>query len=269
MSVKPVRAPIHVPNQTALSSGDTPAFSTVTEGVRSGGAIGVASPIQAGTQSGNKLFYFKGQSNIINDERLNRVESGFPRQRRGLPVNPSGKYQLTRQTSLNSITGQVNPATGISTTGNLPPKAVQGAISAVAGTTSVTLYWDGSNSSSPIVIKRADGTSTSINTGRRSITITGLTAGTQYGIAPYRGTNQSKLGFGPGDSGNPQILLSPTAPDAVTAQAVHLQQLYESEPVYGGVVFFSTPAAGTTTSALKTKSGATIPNVRANGLSYI
>lgn len=106
-------------------------------------------------------------------------------------------------------------------------------------TTTITWYWDGTHSSSPITILRDDNTVIGPFSG--SLTISGLTAGTTYYFYPYYDELSQAIGFvasqdGSGDTGQAFV-----APSLALAQAQGLQQRI---PLSSGPMIAATPSSG-------------------------
>ncbi len=198
--------------------------------------------------------------------RLRRLEGAYPKNSHTAPVFSKAKFTLpSRMAVLPS--GQINPISAVQAKGNLSPMVLSGVLGFSASATTVTVWWDGTNSSQVISIKRADGTSFTIPKG--SQTISGLTASTQYGFSVFWNINNTGgLSFGPGDIGAPQIAISPTASQSVNNLAIQAQQSFDAEPIYSGLVYWSTTASGGGTSGAGTSvSGGQLSPVRPRGFS--
>lgn len=198
--------------------------------------------------------------------RLRRLEGAYPKDTHTSPVYSKAKFTLpSRMAVLPS--GQINPLSAVQAKGNLSPLVLSGVLGFSASSTSITVWWDGTNSSQVISIKRADGTSFTVPKG--SQTITGLTASMQYGFSVYWNVNNTGgLSFGPGDTGSPAVAISPTASQSVNNLAIQAQQRFDAEPIYSGLVFWSTTASGGGTSGAGTsQTGGTLSPVRPRGFS--
>jgi hypothetical protein len=68
---------------------------------------------------------------------------------------------------------------------------------------SITLYWDGTNSSSPFIIQMTDGASLTVPKGTQAIT--GLSASTNYRFYPYFSDSAVRVVFPVGTVGTPKI----------------------------------------------------------------
>ena len=198
--------------------------------------------------------------------RVRRLEGAYPKDTHTSPVFSKAKFTLPSRTAV-LPSGQINPLSAVQAKGNLSPLVLSGVLGFSASSTSITVWWDGTNSSQVISIKRADGTSFTVPKG--SQTITGLVASTQYGFSVYWNVNNTAgLSFGPGDIGAPQIAISPTASQSVNNLAIQAQQSFDAEPVYSGLVFWSTTAGGGGSSGAGTsQTGGTLSPVRPRGFS--
>jgi hypothetical protein len=110
-------------------------------------------------------------------------------------------------------------------------------------TTSISIFWDGTNSSSPLRIYRDDQTIAGPFVG--NIAITGLTANTKYFFYPYFDEGQQQVLFvsQPGAVGSPPIAYT----SALIQNAI--AQIYQGRiPLFGNlaVTGIMTPAAGNT-----------------------
>jgi hypothetical protein len=202
-------------------------------------------------------------SNSDVTSRLRRLEGSYPKQKSATPVFSKSKFVLPSSTAV-TPTGQINPLSAVQAKGNLSPFVLSGSLGFIASSTSITVFWDGTNSSVPIVVKRADKTSFTVPKGAQ--TIGNLQPGTQYLFSVYWNVNNtSGLSFGPGDVGSPRIAVSPGASQATTNAALQAQQTYNAEPIYAGLVAFSTTASGQSSGAGKTPSGIPFSPVRVRG----
>jgi hypothetical protein len=199
--------------------------------------------------------------------RLRRLEGAYPKTTHTTPVFSKAKFTLPSNTAV-TPTGLINSQSAVSAKGSLSPNVLSGVLGFTATTTTITLWWDGSNHSQILSVKRADGTSFTIPPGTQ--TVTGLIAGTQYGFSVYWNINSSSgLSFGPGDSGTPQIAISPTASPTVLNVALQAQQSYKAEPIYSGQVYFTTPASGTGTGPGTSSTGGPLSSTRPRGFSTL
>jgi hypothetical protein len=199
--------------------------------------------------------------------RLRRLEGAYPKNTHTSPVFSTAKFTLPAKTAV-TPTGLISSQSSLSAKGSLSPNVLSGVLGFTATPTTITLWWDGSNHSAILSVKRANGTSFTIPPGTQ--TITGLTAGMQYGFSVFWNINSSSgLSFGPGDSGSPKIAISPTASPTVLNVALQAQQSYVAEPIYSGQVYFTTPATGTGTGAGTSFTGGTLSSTRPRGFSTL
>jgi hypothetical protein len=185
--------------------------------------------------------------------RIARLEDSVP-----LLIN-GGTFAANRYATQTSVplaavsNGLIDlTGTGIQTIGSIPPSVNTSGFAATATTTSITWYWDGTNASSVIVLKRADKTQRVIPAN--SITVNSLSANTWYGFLPYwTEANTCGVGWIPGDSGVPLIAFAggtgasfvPTATSAALTNAAIAQLFQGREQLSSGFMTFKTPAAGT------------------------
>ncbi len=182
------------------------------------------------------------------EARLARVESVVPYLVGGGSFAPQ---QFSTIDAAGIIDGKLNLAvsSGINVKGIMSPNIVDGQFSvAKPSDSSATIYWDGTNSSRVIIIRRPDsqgqglnGTSTTVPGS--NITITGLTHDLTYQILPYWVPfNSCGIGFAPGTVGTPKIAFLSTDSDTTFAQGRAIQSLMGREPL--GNVSWMQPAAG-------------------------
>jgi hypothetical protein len=115
---------------------------------------------------------------------------------------------------------------------------VQGNFGFTSTGSSITIYWDGSNGSRLLAIRRADGTNYSITAG--SMTIGGLTAGVQYGFSAFVAIGQPQsLSFSQGDAGTPGFAFSPAATPTLVSAASRTQRLTTNERITEGPIYFT------------------------------
>ncbi len=175
------------------------------------------------------------------DARLSRLEAGYPSTVAGeVTFSPSTLAVPNTQSVLPS--GQVAP-TGIQATGSTFAFVVQGNYGFTSTGSSITIYWDGTNGSKLLAIRRADGSNYSIQAG--SMTISGLTPGVKYGFASYVAIAQPDyLSFVQGDAGTPQFAFSPSASAAMISEANRTQRLTTNERITEGLIFFTADVGG-------------------------
>lgn len=184
--------------------------------------------------------------------RISRLENSAPYILRGGGIAATvSPYTSVPAAAINS--GAIDlSSTGVQTVGSVPPFVNVSGFAATATTTSITWYWDGTNSSKVIVINRADKTQFTVPPS--SIAITNLTANTWYGFLPFwTPSNVCGIGWMQGDSGTPQIAFAggtgasfAAAASAYTlAQSNALQNSQGREALSTSFMTFQTPAAGT------------------------
>jgi hypothetical protein len=199
--------------------------------------------------------------------RLRRLEGAYPKVTHTTPVYSKAKVTMPSSATV-TTTGLINSQSAVSARGCLSPNVLSGVLGFTATTTTITVWWDGSNHSQIISIKRANKTSFTIPPGTQ--TVSGLTPGILYGFSVYWNINSSSgLSFGPGDAGDPKIAITPTASDTVINIALQAQQSYNAEPIYSGQVYFSTPASGTGGGAGTNSSGGPLSPIRPRGFSTL
>lgn len=186
--------------------------------------------------------------------RLQRLEQAVPY------LIGGGQFAGNRFATLSSVSVNAvadglidltNPS-GIITIGAIPPSVTESGFAATATTTSIHWYWDATNASIILVIRRTDGTRFTVPAS--NLNITGLTANTWYGFLPYwLHDNACNVGWVQGTVGTPQIahpggtgvafVYAGTA--SAQADALAQQLLQGREQLSSGWLTFRTPAAGT------------------------
>lgn len=180
--------------------------------------------------------------------RIARLETIAPQILRGNGVAAQGRFnQYSPIASAGILNAKINIAStaAITFVGSMGQTVVDGQFSVGAPTisTSSTIYWDGTNGSRQIVLRRADGTAFPIP-GSTQI-VSGLTSSAAYTYMAYWiPGNLCTIAWSQGTAGTPQIAFLNTASatifnvgNAVLAQAGH-EKL--------GVFSFTQPAAGGT-----------------------
>lgn len=182
--------------------------------------------------------------------RIQRLEKGSQRLQRGSFRPTSGSYArlpiglLTgspvRQT-IQISNNAVKKVGGASISGNTLGFAY------TATSTSITWYWDGTNSSKVPVITRNDGSRFTVPTSGSPITITGLSPSTTYYFLPFWDTASTcNVGWVPGTVGSPQIAFIVGDTTDITNTPVYLmeQTTQTNEPLSTGFMSAATPASG-------------------------
>lgn len=182
---------------------------------------------------------------IIN--RIARLEMIAPQILRGNGIAAQSNFnQYSPLIATGVVNGKINIADTSSMTfvGSMGQTVVDGqfAVGAPTSATSSTIYWDGTNTSRVIVLRRADGTNFPIP-GSTQI-VTGLTVSIQYTYMAYWiPGNLCTIAWAQGDTGTPQIAFSAGISATLFNQggAVLTQAGHEKL----GVFSFTQPASGT------------------------
>ena len=186
-------------------------------------------------------------SNLI--ARVSRLEDVTPFTIRGDAFAGQGRNKFFPLDSTGVLKGKLNlgTASGINFQGILAPNVIDGQFTVASPSdSSATIYWDGTNNSRVPVIRRADGTTSTVPPS--NITITGLTFSVQYeALAYWSPFNACGLGFAPGTVGTPLIAFASTDADTLVAQGVAVQSAAGREPI--GTISWTQPASGGTSSA--------------------
>jgi hypothetical protein len=181
-------------------------------------------------------FPDNSQLSTTDDARLSRLEAAYP-------TSIAGRVTFSPSTLSVPSAGSVLPSgaiapTGIQATGSTFAFVVQGNFGFTSDGTSITIHWDGSNGSKLLAIRRADGSNYSVTVG--SMTVGGLTAGTQYGFSPFVAIAQPQnLSFVQGDAGTPGFAFSPSADATLISSASRTQRLTTNERITEGLIFFT------------------------------
>lgn len=184
------------------------------------------------------IYTFGGDEDLTT--RVRRLERGEQYLRGGQLVSPSGKYAGIPTSLLDGNSIDLT-SPDLATKGSIPPMGVSGNFGSSTTTTSITIYWDGTNSSNKLAILRADGVAVAIP--GNSMTVTGLSANTTYGFLPFWSPfNNCGIGWIKGDSGTPQFAFTAAA-QTITKSVQQSQQ--GREPLTAGFLKFTTPASGT------------------------
>lgn len=184
--------------------------------------------------------------------RVARLETGEIRLRGGARQPTAGEFARIANSNLvpNDPTGSLDlRQTDITKLGSIPPTVIDG-FSVVVTDVTANIYWDGTNSSVQIQIRRTDGSVRVIPPG--NLAITGLVANTTYYMLPFwstlsEGDTCGQIGWVAGTAGSPKFCFLTMTLDAVAAQALQFR-----EPLAHPAIIFKTNAApgpGTTTSS--------------------
>jgi hypothetical protein len=180
--------------------------------------------------------------------RVQRLEKGSQRQQRGQLRPSSGSYVRLPSSALiqnGGYNSNLSPNQAINLShstvhkvGSTPPNSVSGNFAYVASAdgTTITWYWDGSNSSNPIVIHRSDGSNFTVPSAGSGLAVSGLTASTTYYFLPFWNTlSNTNIGWVPAGLGSPSIAF--TQGNTVGPFAnyyIMSQNLQHLEPLSGG-----------------------------------
>lgn len=176
--------------------------------------------------------------------RLRRIESSVPFIRGGSKVYGDSNYGLLRSDLLDSNNRLVLSNGSVGKLGSVPPIGVSGSFSWVSTDSGGTLYWDGTNTSQRLVIKRADNSLFTVPSGNK--TITGLSANTTYTLYPFWPTNGScAIGFVIGNAGDPKICFTAPSADAGASQNLQDREALGVLTVTTGVSGSGIPTAPT------------------------
>jgi len=159
-------------------------------------------------------------------------------------VNTLVGQNLTLQQGFNALSNpQVNPTTSqVQSLGNRTGSLTTG-FAFTATTTTVTMYWDGTNSSALLRIYRDDNTVDGPFSGNQLVT--GLIANTQYFFYPYFDETLRTVQF---VSIGGAVGIPPIAYTTTTILAAQQQLLRGRIPLAGNLAItgITTPAAGST-----------------------
>lgn len=191
------------------------------------------------SDSWNSVYGFDSIDTL--STRVRRLERGRQYERRGSLVVPSGTYAGVPSDVLSN--GQIDLAssTAVVAQGSISPFGIKGKFGFTATTTSITVYWDGTNGSELISILRADGRVIAIP--GNSLTVSGLSPSTTYGFLPFWSAfNTCGIGWVVGDSGTPKFAFTAAGETAV---ALNQQSLQGREQLSNGYITYATTASGT------------------------
>lgn len=181
------------------------------------------------------------------DYRLRRLEVGAQRQRGGQIQMTTGAYARIPADTLRGGTKIDLSLSTIRKVGAIPPTGNVSGFSFVGAVNSITWYWDGTNGSTVIVLKRSDGSTQVIPTGGSGLAVTGLGAATKYYFLPYWTPNQGcNVSWVAGTTGIPQIAFTVADVTSVSNGSIYLLQqgLQEREPLSGGFMTATTGTSG-------------------------
>src|ERR1700757_2330309 len=202
-------------------------------------------------RSGSALY--PGFSNTVPPGfgRIQRLEKGSQRTQRGQIRPTSGNFtRLPINVLHTNVNGTqvldisklyIRKIGGVSVSGNTAGFAY------TATTTTITWYWDGTNSSHVPVINRADGSRFTVPTSGSGLTVSGLTANTTYYFLPFWSINNlCNIGWVQGTVGTPQIaFVVGDTTDPVNNPQYLMQQTFQgNEPLSTGYMTAATTASG-------------------------
>lgn len=180
--------------------------------------------------------------------RLRRLEVGAQRQRGGAIQMSTGQYARIPANSLNIGKAAIDlTLSTVRKAGGVSPNANISGFAYTSTANSITWYWDGTHSSTVIVIHRSDGTAQVIPTAGSGLTVSGLANTTTYYFLPFWSPNQScNVGWVTGTVGTPQIAFIVTDTTSVTSGSFYqLQQTLENrEPLTSGYMTATTGSSG-------------------------
>src|SRR6185369_10345446 len=186
---------------------------------------------------------FGNQSDGIGSEsRLKRLESGEVKLRRGSAVPTNAPFRRTGEDFTDQLGRFDLRKTNAIKKGSTPSIVMAGNFGYTAASSTVTLYWDGTNGSTVFVIYRPDGTQQVVPPS--NITVSALNASTTYYFLPYfntLGCQGGNVAFAQGDSGSPQVLFS-----AKNSTAAAQQSSQYAEAMSTGFLTCVTAAGGGT-----------------------
>src|SRR2546421_3588722 len=179
--------------------------------------------------------------------RLRRLETGAQRLQRGSIKFTDGAYRRIPADTLDATQRIDMTTSAVKKRGGVPPSGNTSGFAYTSTSTSITWYWDGTNGSTVITLKRADGSVQVIPTSGSGLAVTGLAATTTYYFLPYwTPNNQCNIGWVKGTIGTPQIAFVVADTTSVTNGAFYLleQSLQDREPLTAGFMTAVTAAGG-------------------------
>lgn len=176
------------------------------------------------------------------DSQLRRLTSGEVKLRRGKAVPSSGQFRRANFNFIDKFGKLDIRSSSIGKKGSTPSVIMDGNFGYTSTSSSITLYWDGTNGSAVFVIYRPDGTKQVVP--QSNITVSALTPSTTYYFLPYfntHGCQGGNVAFAQGDSGSPQILFL-----TKTGLAAASQAFQSNEAMSDGYMTVATAAGGST-----------------------
>lgn len=192
------------------------------------------------------------QQDLANiNARLTRVESVTP-YATGAGNFAASQWRVIRREGMTED-GRIDLGSSgsLKFSGILSPNIIDGVFSfACASDSTVTIYWDGTNSSRVFLIRNPDLqgvglTGASVTVPPNNMTVTGLTPSATYtAFAYWSPSNKCGLGFSSGNSGTPAIAFNAATTATVLKQAQASQSIVGREPI--GTFTWTQPTPGGT-----------------------
>lgn len=181
------------------------------------------------------------------DTRLRRLEVGSQRLRSGVIQPTNGQYARIPISAIDQQQRIDPTGSTFRKLGSVPPSGNVSGFAFTSTANSITWYWDGTNGSTVIVLRRADGSTQVIPTTGSGLTITGLANATTYYFLPYWPPNNgSNVGWVQGTVGTPQIAFVVADTTSVNNGNFYLleQVLQDREQLTSGFMTATTGTSG-------------------------
>lgn len=181
------------------------------------------------------------------ETRLRRLEVGSQRLRAGVIQPTSGQYARMPISVLDNQQRIDPTGSTFRKLGSVPPSGNVSGFAFTSTANSISWYWDGTNGSTVIVLRRADGSTQVIPTTGSGLTITGLANATTYYFLPYWPPNNgSNVGWVQGTVGTPQIAFVVADTTSVNNGNFYLleQVLQDREQLTSGFMTATTGTSG-------------------------
>src|SRR6267142_3723626 len=187
-------------------------------------------------------------SNIASiDTRLRRLEVGSQRQRAG-QIQPTAGQFARLPISILDKKQRLDPTNPtFRKLGSVPPSGNVSGFAFTSTANSITWYWDGTNGSTVIVLKRSDSSTQVIPTTGSGLTVTGLANATTYYFLPYWPPNNgSNIGWVPRTNGSPKIAFVAADTTSINNGNFYLleQSLQDREQLTSGFMTATTGSSG-------------------------
>ena len=192
------------------------------------------------------IYTFRGTRET---DRVQRLEKGAQRFQRGTLRPTSGQYTRIPVNVLTTVQSKQIldlSHTAIKKIGGVPPSTNNQGFAYTSTDHSLTWYWDGTNSSSVPVINRSDGSRFTVPTAGSGLTVSGLSASTDYYFLPFWNTNNvCNIGWVQGTLGTPQIAFTlADTTDPVNSPVYVMQQTLQGNEPLAGFIKGTTAAGG-------------------------